>query len=79
MRLYDNYQLELRNRMLPSGFRVNLQAKGGKVGKDSKITYSRDPYPELLIQNDKNTAQYVERLSEAVLKMILQTKPIHVS
>lgn len=71
--------MQFENRRLPSGFRVNLQAKGGKVGKDSKITYSRDPYPELLIQNDKNTARYVERLSEAVLKMILQTKPIHVS
>lgn len=48
-------------------------------GKTSKVTYGRDPYPELLLQESKNTAKYVEKLSDAVIRMLLQTKPKNVS
>ena len=53
--------------------------RGGKIGKDSKVTYSRDPYPELLIQNSKDSTKLVEKLNDSVIKLLLQTKPIHVS
>lgn len=61
-------------------FRAPLSAKkGGKVGKDSKVTYTRDPYPELLLQNAKSSSRFVEKLSDSVIRLILQTKPTNVS
>ena len=56
--------------------------RGGKIGKEGKqsaVTYSRDPYPELLLQNAKDSTKIVEKLNDSVIKLILQTKPIHVS
>lgn len=50
-----------------------------KGGKSSKVTYSKDPYPELLLQNSKNSDRFVEKLNDSVIRLILQTKPIHVS
>ena len=54
--------------------------KGGKVesGKRSAMTYSRDPYPELLLQNAKDSTEIVKQLNDAVIKLLLQTKPINV-
>lgn len=49
--------------------------KGGKV---SRVTYSKDPYPELLLQNSKNSDRFVEKLNDSVIRLILQSKPIHV-
>ncbi len=54
---------------------------GGKVsseGKRSAVTYSRDPYPELLLQNAKDSTEIVKQLNDAVIKLLLQTKPINV-
>lgn len=53
---------------------------GGKVssGKRSAVTYSKDPYPELLLQNSKDSAQAVKQLNDAIIKLLLQTKPINV-
>ena len=61
-------------------FKRGVLKKGGKVGegKQSAVTYSRDPYPELLIQNSKDSAQAVKQLNDAVIKLLLQTKPINV-
>lgn len=70
--LYENYAL-------PNPFRVSIAKNGGKVGKDSKVTYSRDPYPELLIQDSKDSTKLVEKLNDSVIKLLLQAKPIHVS
>ena len=53
-----------------------LSLKSG--GKTSRVTYSRNPYPELLLQNSKNSDRFVEKLNDSVIKLILQTKPIHV-
>jgi hypothetical protein len=60
-------------------FRKGLK-KGGKVesGKRSAMTYSRDPYPELLLQNAKDSTEIVKQLNDAVIKLLLQTKPINV-
>ena len=59
-------------------------AKGGTVSKssgnkDSKVTYSRDPYPDLLLQNSKAVDKFVEKLSDHTIKLILQAKPLYVS
>ena len=54
---------------------------GGKVsseGKRSAVTYSKDPYPELLLQNAKDSTEIVKQLNDAVIKLLLQTKPINV-
>lgn len=56
-----------------------IAKKGGKIGKNSKVTYSRDPYPELLLQNAKSSSKFVEKLSDSVIKLILQTSPLYVS
>ena len=53
-----------------------MMAKGGKA---SKVTYSRDPYPELLIQNAKDSTKLVEKLNDSTIKLLLSIKPIHVS
>lgn len=60
-------------------FRKGLK-KGGKInsGKQSAVTYSRDPYPELLLQNAKDSTEIVKQLNDAVIKLLLQTKPINV-
>ena len=49
-----------------------------KGGKASRVTYSKDPYPELLLQNSKNSDRFVEKLNDSVIRLILQSKPIHV-
>lgn len=56
-------------------------AKGGKTkkGKDSKVTYSRDPYPEMLMESQKISAKFVEKLSDHAIKLILSVKPKYVS
>ncbi len=53
-----------------------MMANGGKA---SKVTYSRDPYPELLIQNAKDSTKLVEKLNDSTIKLLLSIKPIHVS
>lgn len=60
-------------------FRKGLK-KGGKVesGRRSAVTYSRDPYPELLLENAKDSTEIVKQLNDAVIKLLLQTKPINV-
>ena len=60
-------------------FRKGLK-KGGKVekGTRSSMLYSRDPYPELLLQNAKDSTEIVKQLNDAVIKLLLQTKPINV-
>lgn len=62
-------------------FKRGLLKTGGKVsseGKRSAVTYSKDPYPELLLQNTKDSAQAVKQLNDAIIKLLLQTKPINV-
>lgn len=73
-------QLEAQTKASLDPYHYNkLYAKsGGKVGKDSKVTYSRDPYPEVLLQNTKDSAQAVKQLNDAIIKLLLQTKPINV-
>ena len=58
-----------------------IAKKGGKLkdGRDSKVTYSRDPYPELLLQNSRAVDKFVEKLSDHTIKLILETKPFYVS
>lgn len=85
-----NSQLALRkNNLGNSGYIAQLSPmfkrwfgykKGGKVGsgKNSAVTYSRDPYPELLLQNAKDSTEIVKQLNDAVIKLLLQTKPINV-
>lgn len=70
---------------LPLVFRRGLDKKnlktGGKVsseGKRSAVTYSKDLYPELLLQNAKDSTEIVKQLNDAVIKLLLQTKPINV-
>ena len=65
---------------LAPAFKLGLLKKGGSIsnGKRSGVTYSRDPYPELLIQNSKDSAEAVKQLNDAVIKLLLQTKPINV-
>lgn len=53
--------------------------KGGNTGKNARITYSRDPYPELLLENAKHVSKLVDKLNDATIKLLLQVKPIHVS
>ena len=85
-----NSQLALRKNSLGnSGYIAQLSPmfkrwfgykNGGKVGsgKRSAMTYSRDPYPELLLQNAKDSTEIVKQLNDAVIKLLLQTKPINV-
>ena len=60
---------------------IHIAKSGGKVssdGKRSAVTYSRDPYPEVLLQNTKDSSQAVKQLNDAIIKLLLQTKPINV-
>ena len=61
-------------------FKRGILKTGGKIssGKRSAVTYSKDPYPELLLQNSKDSAQAVKQLNDAIIKLLLQTKPINV-
>ena len=61
-------------------FKRGILKKGGKVstGTKSAMTYSRDPYPELLLENAKDSTEIVKQLNDAVIKLLLQTKPINV-
>lgn len=62
-------------------FKRSILKTGGKVSSESKrsaVTYSKDPYPELLLQNSKDSAQAVKQLNDAIIKLLLQTKPINV-
>ena len=57
---------------------------GGKISKDSgsknsRVTYSRDPYPDLLLQNSKAVDKFIEQLSDHTIKLILDSKPLYVS
>ena len=65
---------------LSPAFKTGILKSGGKVesGKRSAVTYSKDPYPELLLQNSKDSAQAVKQLNDAIIKLLLQTKPINV-
>lgn len=65
---------------LSPAFKAGILKSGGKVsdGKRSAVTYSKDPYPELLLQNSKDSAQAVKQLNDAIIKLLLQTKPINV-
>ena len=81
-----NYQraLQTLNLQSPAYAYTQYVKKGGKItkkseGKSSKVTYSRDPYPDLLLQEAKNTDKKVAQLNDAIIKLLLQTKPIHVS
>ena len=75
-----NNELQLKKQSMPD-FLAEQQLvmpfmKNG--GKASKVTYSKDPYPELLLQNSKNSDRFVEKLNDSVIRLILQSKPIHV-
>lgn len=75
-----NNQLQLKKMSMPD-FLAEQQLvmpfmKNG--GKASRVTYSKDLYPELLLQNSKNSDRFVEKLNDSVIRLILQSKPIHV-
>lgn len=70
-----NYVMSQKNN-IDSTTGTMMMAKGGKA---SKVTYSRDPYPELLIQNAKDSTKLVEKLNDSTIKLLLSIKPIHVS
>ena len=80
----ENLRRQAENLQLQTMNNMSLFKSGGKVskssgGKNSKVTYSRDPYPDLLLQESKNSDKKVEKINDAIIKLILQTKPIHVS
>ena len=79
----DIEQLQLKEAGYDLAF--PYMAKGGGTiskkssEKNAKVTYSRDPYPDLLLQNSKSTDKYVQKLSDHTIKLILQAKPLYVS